>query len=162
MRVKASIKEDYVYQPEYGELQQLNALFPGVLVLTAEGYTYTAYQQTPRFLIKGNIYNGVATAEKTRSFDTKQAALHALKLGIELMGGKILNVSNGLYLPGKGVGGNPFGVMADHIPQLYALYPTQSIKDRVCVSVNGNFNLTTRTFTGQMAFASLGDLWKEQ
>lgn len=161
MRVKASIYEDYIYQPEYGELQQLNALFPGVLVLTAEGYTYATYRQTPQFLIKGNEYYG-ATATKTRSFDTKQAALNALKLGLELMGGKILNVAGGLFLPRHGIGNNQLGIIADHIPQVYGLYPAPGAPDRVCISVNGNFNIDTHTFKGQMSFARLGDVWKEQ
>lgn len=161
MRVKASIYEDYIYQAEYRELQQLNALFPGVLVLTAEGYTYATYRQTPQFLIKDNVYYG-ATATKTRSFDTKQAALNALKLGLELTGGKILNASGGLFLPGRGLSHNQFGVMADHIPQIYGLYPTASAQDRVCISVNGVFDIEQRTFVGQMAFSKLGDVWKEQ
>lgn len=161
MIVSGSIRENYLFRPMYGELQQLNGVYGGVLVLTAQGYTFASYDKVPVCLVKDGVYFE-KTAPITSSYDSKQEVLRALKLTVDVLGGKFLDVSQGLYIPSGGIGNDALGVIADHIPQVFGVYPTQSVPDRVCVSVNGEYDIPEKTFRGQMLFSRLGELWKEQ
>ncbi|MNH25736.1 hypothetical protein D3C79_857530 [compost metagenome] len=97
----------------------------------------------------------------TRAFDSATQTLHALKLGVEVSKGVVMDVASGLYLPSRAIGQSRLGIQADHIPQVYGLYPTPQFPDRVCVAVHGEYDLTRRVFYGQMDFMRLAQLWKE-
>lgn len=161
MLVKASTQADYLLNPHYTELSLFLSVYDGLVEPALTGWTFKAYRQTPGVLVKGSPFNG-KTPAKTRSFDTATEALHSLKLGVECSKGTILDVTKGLFLPGRSIHRSKLGVTANHLPQVYGSYPTQGMPGRVCVALSGDYDFASRTFFGMVEFADLGALWKEQ
>ena len=160
MKVDATIRDDYQLLPHSLELDLFLTLFVGKVHSSAFGWTFTAYDAVPGVLIKDAAYLG-KVALATRAFDSATQTLHALKLGVEVSKGVVMDVASGLYLPSRAIGQSRLGIQADHIPQVYGLYPTPQFPDRVCVAVHGEYDLTRRVFYGQMDFMRLAQLWKE-
>lgn len=156
--MRASLFEDYRLQPMGGELAQFVSVWRGLVAPVADGYTLRAYDAIPEFTIKGEVIAG-ATAQQTASFPTKTAAMHSLRLGIDPTSGAILDASAGLSVPGWKIGRSALRFEANHIPLIMGVYPIADMPDRTCVSVNGSYDLETRTFSGYVDFLSLGDIW---
>lgn len=154
MIVTGGMLQNYIFQPSYGELAQLNGIYAGVLELTNTGYTFRKYREIPQYLIAGATYFD-AVAQKTENFPSKQAAMHRLQRGIEVGQGDIMNVSQGLIMPNRSIGNSGFGIIADHIPQVYGMY-----FGKMLASVIGEFNIPRKTFVGQCSFVELSeDIW---
>lgn len=154
MKVSAGMLQNYLFEPSYGELRQLDGLYAGVLELTGNGYTFKKYREVPQYVIAGATYFG-AIAEKTENFPSKQATLHRLRRGLEVDQGNILNVSQGLIMLGRSMGNSGLGIVADHIPQIYGLY-----SGRMLASVIGEYDLSRQAFVGQCSFIELSEeIW---
>lgn len=151
MKVSAGMLQDYIFEPTYGELIQLNGIYAEILELTNTGYTFKKYRDVPQYLIAGATYFG-AVAQKTENFPSKQAALHRLQRGLEIGQGDILNVSQGLIMPNRTIGNSGLGIIADHIPQIYGMY-----FGKMLASVIGEYDLARKRFIGQCSFIELTD-----
>lgn len=160
MLVKADIRSDYLLNPLYSELSLFLSLYDGLVEPSPTGWTLKAYAGVPGVLVKGSPFAG-KTPAKTRSFDTATEALHSLKLGVDVAKGVILDVSKGLFLPGRTIHRSRLGVTADHVPQLYGSYPLPGMPGRVCVALSGDYDFARRTFFGMVEFAEVGTLWSE-
>lgn len=162
MLVSANTTTGYVMVPRYGELSLFLNLFKGLVkpMDGGEGWTFISYDTIPEFLIKDQVFME-KTVLATTSFDTKTKALHSLKLGMEVSSGKPINVEQGLVTTGRTLHRTRLGLTANHIPQIYGIYPVSSEPKRILKAFSGDYDLNTRIFTGHMDFTNLEALWKE-
>lgn len=158
MIVKAAIGSDYMLLPSPNELAQFMRTYAGKVTPSFNGWSFNTYN-IPLFTVKDQVYMG-KTALKTRSFNTASDLMHSLKVGVSATTGEVLDVSKGLVMPVGRIGQNRLGYTANHIPQLYAIYQSGT-KPLVCTGVYGNYDIQTSTFSGQLDFRALEDLWKE-
>lgn len=159
MRVSADIYNDYLYRPAYRELSVFLRNFTDLLVITKDGWTHNAYNEIPKALVKDAIYFE-EVALKTQSFDTKQATLTALKLGLNQKSGAILNVSQGLKLNASmTITGNESGYQTNHIPVLFAQLPHATNKFTVITGFSGDYDFRTNIFAGQIQFGDTRNIW---
>lgn len=161
MIIKASTTHDYELIPTYEELDLFLQLYAGKVKPSGNGWTFKSYDAIDSYLIKDMpvLEKPSVSPTVTRSYDTKTQVLHVLKRGLEVTTGAFLDVSKGLFLPSRSCHRTRLGMTANHIPQVYGLYPVSGSKSRVCTSVYGNYDLVTRVFTGQMEFTTLEALW---
>lgn len=159
MIVKASLFSDYQFAPLYPELAQFAARWPGKMKPSGQGYTLIGYDAIPEFAIKGEALPGCQPFAATRAFPSKAALLTFAKAGISPLTGVILEASAGLSAPGGLIGRNAAGYEANHLPLILGVYPIAQQPDRVCVAINGNYDLQTGIFSGTLDFLSLGEIW---
>lgn len=161
MIVRATLFSDYQFSPLYPELAQFAARWGGKMKPSGEGYTLIGYDAVPEFAIKGEALPGLLPFASTRSFNSKAETLTFARAGISPLSGALLEASAGLSAPGGLIGRNATGYEANHLPLILGVYPLAQQPDRVCVAINGNYDLQTGIFSGILDFLSLGDLWKE-
>lgn len=161
MIIRATLFDDYQFTPLHSEWAQFAARWLGKLRPTQLGYTLIGYDAVPEFAIKGESLPGCQQFKLTRSMASKAEVLTFARAGISPLSGVILEASKGLTAPAGLIGRNAAGYEANHLPLILGVYPTAQQPDRVCVSINGNYDLQTGVFSGMLDFMSLGDVWKE-
>lgn len=159
MIVRASLLEDYTFAPLHSELAQFANIWKGKVAPVAGGYTLRGYAAVPEFTVKGEVVL-TATATRTAAFPTKAATLHELKRAISPLSGEVLDASAGLSVPVWKIGRTALGYEANHLPVIMGVYPVEQMPDRVCIAVNGNYDLQTGLFNGLLDFVPLGEVWK--
>lgn len=159
MLVDASIEKPYTFFPTYSELSALVRVFQGLLVPGELGWQLETQNEVPSFVVKDSIYYNQVAA-KTRSFDNGQQTLTSLQRTIELATGRVVDVSQGLFMSPKFTyTANKFGYMTNHVPQLFARLPNASNPFTVVTSINGDFDFKTRHFRGYLTFKDVRELW---
>ena len=157
MFISASLENDYVIIPSGNEFRPFYRVFKDLIEPAEQGYTLAAYDQVPDTLVQDAEYFG-NVAKKTRSFDTKQAALTNLQLGINVGDMGIIDTSEGLRLPtGSTIHTTPVGMVLNHIPQLFAIYDSGLL----LVNFTGNYNFKSKLFRGQCDFLTPAQIWNE-
>lgn len=161
MRVSADVYHNYLFTPEYVELNVFLRNFTQLLVLTKGGWTFNSYDEVPKATVKDAVYFD-EIALKTASFDTKQAVLTSLKLGINPKKGTIINVSEGLKLnPSMTITGDARGYQTNHVPVLFSQLPHATNIFTVVTGFVGEYDFRTNIFWGQIEFGDVRDLWND-
>ncbi|HDM8140665.1 TPA: hypothetical protein P0E12_004955 [Vibrio harveyi] len=159
MKVSASLDEEYLFIPDWGELYAMSRVFSGLVNATGQGWTLKAYDAIQSVLIKDSIYFD-ATCEKTRHFKNRQLALTSLKLAPSLSDGSILDASKGLVSSYEyKITNDKLGYIANHVPQLLMRDPSDS--SRVITAIAGEYNFKSRLFKGLIVFKPLSEVWSE-
>jgi hypothetical protein len=161
MIISGSIQSGYIFQPHFTELKDFKRIYGGIVKPCFDGWTFRSYDNVELFHVINGIYEGVE-AVKTRSFNNPTLALRDLKSAVDSVTGEVLNAEKGILLPiSSRLDNNANGFTANHIPQIFGLYPTSFDHERLCSGFHGNFDLIRRTFHGQADFITLGALWIE-
>ena len=157
MFISASLNSEYLLKPSGAEFRPFFRLFSEQVMPADQGYTFSTYDKVPGMTVQGAEYFG-AIADKTRSFDNRQALLTNLKRCINIGNMDVIDSSQGIVMPRDAtITATQLGVNMNHIPQLFAIYDT----DKLLINFTGVFDFKTKFFRGQADFATVGEIWKE-
>lgn len=159
MFCSADLNNNYLFIPEFTEIDPFIRTFKDKLTLCSQGWTYASYDTVPKIQIKGATYFD-EIAPTTRSFDTEQEFLTALKLGLNGATGEFQNAELGLIMnKSVFVQGSNLGFQSNRIPTLFTLVPTASKPLSIITGFAGNFSFETGLFHGQIQFREYTELW---
>ncbi len=147
MRVRANIKQGYLFSVEYWERQHLSAANLPMLVPTIYGYSFSKYDEVPECMIEGAAFLGVKPV-RTRAISSAEDFLYELGMTYDIYSNEYVNIEDireratrAITVTGQ------YRFVANHLPQLHYPYGDERI-----IEIDGDFDLTTGTFRGALSF----------
>ncbi|WP_165312979.1 hypothetical protein [Vibrio ziniensis] len=147
MRVRATLKNDYLLSMEYWERNHFYALSLPEIVPTSFGFTFAKYTEVPNQMVEGaKFLDGVQP--RTRAINCATDFLEELGYTLDVNIGEFIKIENLPERANRTIETDAYRFVCNHIPQLYYPY-----KGKRIVAIDGDFDLTTQIFKGALSFA---------
>lgn len=147
MRVRATIEEGYLFSIDYWERPHWYASGLAPMKITANGYTFSGYDNAPAQMIEGESFLDVVQP-RTRAISCAADFLEEVGYTLNVYSGDFMKIEDMVALPVRVIEAvAQFRYEANHLPQLH--YP---VGDSKIVAIDGEFDLFNQVFKGGVVF----------